>query len=82
MMVELNVIKILEAKNKSKYWLFNELNKVRSANAEPPISYTNFKKLIEQRNSSITYRNIEELCFALNCEISDLLSFSKNNSKV
>lgn len=78
-MIELNVIKILQLKTKSKYWLFNELNKVRSLNEEPPISYTNFQKLIEQKCNSITYRNIEELCQVLNCTISELLTISKNN---
>ena len=31
-MVKLNVLEVLKNKGKSKYWLFNELNKIENIN--------------------------------------------------
>lgn len=65
-MIELNVLEILDKKNKSKYWLFNELNNIS------PMSYTNYNNLIKNKNKSIKYENIDKLCKILNCEPNDL----------
>jgi putative transcriptional regulator len=62
----LNVINILKQQNKSKYWLFNELNNIK------PISYTNFNNLISNKTKSIKYENLENLCNILNCTPNDL----------
>lgn len=65
-MIKLNVLALLEEKNKSKYWLFNELNKF------DPISYTNFNNLVTNKTKSIKYENIDKLCKILDCEPKDL----------
>lgn len=65
-MITLNVLKLLQSKNKTKYWLFTELNKLS------PISYTNFNNLVENRTKSIQYQNIDKLCNILECEPNDL----------
>lgn len=65
-MIKLNVIQLLQQKQKSKYWLFNELNKIT------PISYTNFNNLVENRTKSIKYENIDKLCQILECTPNDL----------
>ncbi len=65
-MFKLNVIQLLKQKQKSKYWLFNELNKIT------PISYTNFNNLVENRTKSIKYENIDKLCQILECTPNDL----------
>lgn len=65
-MIELNVLEILDKKNKSKYWLFNELNNIS------PMSYTNYNNLIKNKTKSIKYENIDKLCKILNCEPNDL----------
>lgn len=65
-MIELNVLEILDKKNKSKYWLFNELNNIS------PMSYTNYNNLIKNKTKSIKYDNIDKLCKILNCEPNDL----------
>ncbi|MBP3256208.1 MAG: helix-turn-helix domain-containing protein [Clostridia bacterium] len=67
-MLKLNVIEILKKKNKTKYWLFNELNNVGT------ISYSNFNNLVENKTKSIKYENIEKLCKILNCEPNDLFT--------
>ncbi len=66
-MMQLNVIDILKEKNKSKYWLFNQLNNIK------PISYTNFNALVSNKTKSIKYQTLENLCIILNCTPNDLL---------
>lgn len=65
-MLQLNIDSLLKKKNKSKYWLFNQLNAIA------PISYTNFLNIVDNRTKSIKYENIEKLCTILECEPSDL----------
>ncbi|MFR8233204.1 MAG: helix-turn-helix domain-containing protein [Clostridia bacterium] len=65
--MQLNVINILKEQNKSKYWLFNELNNIK------PISYTNFNALVCNKTKSIKYQTLENLCNILNCIPNDLL---------
>lgn len=70
-MIKLNVLAILEQVGKSKYWLFNELNKFE------PMSYTNFNNIVENKTKSIKYDNIDKFCKILDCEPNDL--FKKEN---
>lgn len=65
-MLQLNIDSLLKKKNKSKYWLFNQLNTIS------PISYTNFLNIVGNRTKSIKYENIEKLCTILECEPNDL----------
>lgn len=72
-MLKLNAIKIMEKQNISKYQLFNSLNNIRAKKGEKLLNYTNFKNIINQSNQSVLYRDLDELCEALSCDISDLL---------
>lgn len=72
-MLKLNAIKIMEKQNISKYQLFNSLNNIRAKKGEKLLNYTNFKNIINQSNKSVLYRDLDELCEALSCDISDLL---------
>ena len=65
-MITLNVLALLEEKGKSKYWLFNELNKF------DPMSYTNFNAMVTNKTKSIKYDNIDKLCKILKCKPNDL----------
>lgn len=65
-MIRLNVLELLGKKGKSKYWLFNELNKLS------PISYTNFNAIVTNKTKSIKYENIEKFCKILDCKLQDL----------
>lgn len=65
-MLQLNVDNLLKKNGKTKYWLFNELNKIS------PMSYTNFNNLVANKTKSIKYDNIEKLCTILQCEPNDL----------
>ncbi len=65
-MVKLNILELLQQKQKSKYWLFNELNKFE------PMSYTNFNAIVTNKTKSIKYDNIDKFCKILDCEPNDL----------
>lgn len=65
-MLKLNVIELLNRKGKSKYWLYNEINKFE------PMSYTNFNNIVTNKTQSIKYSNIEKFCKIFECEINDL----------
>lgn len=72
-MLKLNALELLEAKGYSKYKLFNKLNTIRSVKGENLMNYTNFLNIINQNNKSVLYQDLDELCDALECDISDLL---------
>lgn len=73
-MIVLNVVEILEKQRHSKYWLFNKLNELRSSKGTGLLSYTNFQNIINQKNQSIKYSDINDLCISLDCTINDLLT--------
>lgn len=62
-MLKLNVLELLKSREKSKYWLFNQLN---------CMSYTNFNNIVTNKTSSIKYDNIEKFCNILKCKPNDL----------
>lgn len=73
-MLKLNVLTLLESKGYTKYKLFNKLNNIRAKKGEKLLNYTNFQNMINQNNKSVLYQDLDELCDALECEISDLLT--------
>ena len=74
-MFQLDVDKILKSKNKTRYWLFNELNAIA------PMSYTNFNNMIDNRTKSIKYENLYKLCNILGCTPNDILIKRKSSSR-
>lgn len=61
-MVKLNVLPLLEAQGKTKYWLYKQLG----------MSYQNFKKMVDNQTKSIRYERIETLCLLLGCTPNEL----------
>lgn len=61
-MIKLNVLKLLEEKGRTKYWLYKQLG----------MSYQNFNKMVNNQTSSIRYENIEAMCQILECTPDDL----------
>lgn len=76
-MLKLNVIELLNNKGYTKYQLFNKLNTIRSLKGEKLMNYTNFLNMIQQKNKSVLYQDLDELCEALDCDISELLTLVK-----
>lgn len=67
-MVKLDVLRLLEQKGKTKYWLYKQLG----------MSYQNFSKMVNNETKSIRYENIETLCLLLNCTPNDLFRFTED----
>ena len=68
LMIKLDVLRILEEKGKSKYWLYKQLG----------MSYQNFSKMVNNETKSIRYENIETMCLLLGCTPNDLLVISED----
>ena len=78
-MLQLNALDLLKSKGFTKYALFNKLNNIRAVKGEKLLNYTNFQKIINQKNKSVLYQDLDELCEALECDISDLLTRINDN---
>lgn len=74
-MYQLNLQNILKQQNKSKYWLFNQLNNIQ------PISYTNFNNMFNCKTQSIKYSMLTNLCTILNCTPNQLLTQNTTTQK-
>ena len=80
-MLKLNAVQLSEIKGLSKYKLFNKLNTIRASKGEPLMNYNNFLHMINQDNKSVLYQDLDELCEALECNISDLLIRDTTDTK-
>ena len=69
--MKLNVIKLLEQKQKTKYWLYKQMG----------MSYQNFTKMINNQTKSIKYDNLEALCQILECTPNDILEYFDNDTE-
>lgn len=63
-MLTLNVLPLLKARGKTKYWLNKQLG----------MSYTNFNKMVHNQTRSIQYKHIEIICTLLDCTPNELFS--------
>lgn len=63
-MIKLNVMKILEKKNKTRYWLVKELQ----------TDYNSVNKMCNNEVVSLHLETIEKLCRALDCTPNDLFA--------
>lgn len=67
-MVTLDVLRLLEMRGKTKYWLYKQLG----------MSYQNFSRMVNNQTKSIRYENIEILCQLLECTPNELFHFSES----
>ena len=63
-MIELNIMKLLEDRNKTRYWLVKELQS----------DYNSINKMCNNLVVSIHLETIEKLCKAFSCTPNDLFS--------
>lgn len=61
-MVRLRVLDILAEQNRSKYWLYKQME----------LSYQNFNRMVQNETTSIKFENLDKLSQILNCPIGDL----------
>ena len=67
-MIRLNVLRLLEERGKTKYWLYKQMG----------MSYQNFNKMVNNHTKSIRFENIEALCQILQCTPNDLFVIDEN----
>ncbi len=65
-MVKLDIMKLLEKKGKTKYWLYKQMG----------MSYQNFNRMVSNETRSIRFENIEALCQILECTPDQLFVFT------
>lgn len=58
---------ILQAKNKTRYWLSKEAG----------VTYPNIMKLCNNETESIKFEILEKICLALDCTPNDILQIEK-----
>lgn len=61
-MIKLDVLRLLEKRGKTKYWLYKQLG----------MSYQNFSRMVNNETKSIRYENIETICLLLECTPNEL----------
>ncbi len=61
-MVRLRILDILAEQNRSKYWLYKQME----------LSYQNFNRMVQNETASIKFENLDKLSQILNCPIGDL----------
>ena len=66
-MIKVNIVELLKRKNKTKYWLKQQMN----------ITSRNLNRIINGETTSISFKYIEDLCNYLDCTIDELLSIIK-----
>lgn len=69
-MIYMNVKNLLIKKNKSKYWLIQQLES----------DYQSITDMIENNTKGIKFKTIEKLCAALECTPNDLFEISNQRS--
>lgn len=67
-MIKLDVLRLLEDRGKTKYWLYKQLG----------MSYQNFSKMVNNETKSIRYENIETICLLLECTPNDLFKITED----
>ena len=66
-MINFNIEKLLKKKNKSKYWLCQNMN----------ITSRNLNRVINGETSSISFKYLEDLCKYLDCTLDELIEIDK-----
>ena len=60
--MRLRILDILKAKNKTKYWLYNQMG----------LSYQNFNRIVNNHTTGIKFENLKTICDILECTPNDL----------
>ena len=68
-MVKFNIENLLKKNGKSKYWLCKNMN----------ITSRNLNRIIYGETTSISFKNLEDMCKFLDCELSDLISINQDD---
>ena len=65
-MIKLRAKELLEARGKTKYWLYKQMG----------MSYQNLNRMLNNETKSIRYENIETLCLLFDCTPNELFEIT------
>lgn len=68
-MLSFNIEELLKKKNKSKYWLCQNMN----------VTSRNLNRVIHGETTSISFKYLEDLCKFLDCDLDDLINIEEDN---
>ena len=68
-MVRITIDEILKKRKKTKYWLIKNME----------TSYQSFSKLMNNETTAIEFDTIDRICKLLNCKISDIMEYVKDD---
>ena len=67
-MITFNIENLLKEKNKSKYWLCQQMD----------ITSHNLNRVIRGETTSISFKYLEEFCKHLDCTLDELIEIDKD----
>ena len=70
-MVRLRILEILKEQNRTKYWLYKQMD----------LSYQNFNRMVTNQTTSIHFENLDTLSTLLGCSVGDLFEKTDEESK-
>lgn len=68
-MITFNIEKLLKKKNKSKYWLCQNMN----------ITNKNLNRVINSETNSISFKYLEDFCKYLDCSLDELIDITSSD---
>lgn len=68
-MLSFNIEELLKRKNKSKYWLCQNMN----------VTSRNLNRVIHGETTSISFKYLEDLCKFLDCDLDDIINIEEDN---
>ena len=68
-MIKINIVELLKRKNKTKYWLKQQMN----------ITSRNLNRIINGETTSISFKYIEDLCKYLDCTVDELIEIKNKD---
>lgn len=66
-MLNFNIEKLLKKKQKSKYWLCQNMN----------ITTRNLNRIVRGETTSISFKYLEDFCTYLDCSLNELITIEK-----
>ena len=68
MMINININKMLDDRDKTMYWLAQETG----------LSYPTIHRLASSKTQSINFETLALICISLNCEVGEILELNKD----
>lgn len=70
-MVRLRILEILKEQNRTKYWLYKQMD----------LSYQNFNRMVTNQTTSIHFENLDTPSTLLGCSVGDLFEKTDEESE-